>query len=131
SPDDSNYGVEDIPEGMELRRDTIANDGGRVLSNLLLDDVKKASDVDFPTDKTITATFEGFEGFTVTVDLIEDEDQNWVRFRGSAPEATAEPASAAGEDGNEDDESAPPNDWNAIIAELNTKSEGWVYQLPG
>jgi hypothetical protein len=126
SAEDTNYAVEDIPAGMEILRDTIANDGGRVLSNLLLDDVKTRADVEFPEEKTITAIFEGFEGFTVTVDLIEDGDQNWVRIQGTAPSSNSPTASSEG-----DGDGAEAKDWNAIIADLNAKSDGWVFQLPG
>ncbi|MDG2321863.1 MAG: DUF4340 domain-containing protein [Rhodospirillaceae bacterium] len=124
--EDTNYAVEDVPPGMEILRDTIANDGGRVLSNLLLDDVKTRADVEFPEDKTITAIFEGFEGFTVRVDLIEDGDQNWLRFQGTAPGSNSPAASPEG-----DGDGAEAKDWNAIIADLNAKSDGWVFQLPG
>ena len=130
NPDQSNYGVEDIPAGMELRRDTIANDTGRVLSNLLLDDVKEAAAVEFPADQTIKATFEGFSGFVVSVELIEDGDQNWLRFRGDASavqplednQSNPEPAES---------EDSEAKDWVAIIAELNKQTKGWAYQLPG
>ncbi len=125
-PEQANYDVENIPEGMEIRRDTIANDAGRVLWNLLLDDVKLAAGVEFPEDKTITATFEGFEGFSITVDVVEDEDTNWVRFRGQAREEMP-----AGENQSEGKNVSDVKDWNAIIAALNAKAEGWVYQLPG
>lgn len=114
NPEDSNYTVEGIPDGMELRRDTIANDGGRVLSNLLLDDVKNASLVEFPTEQMITATFRGFNDFSIIVELIEDDDVNWLRFRGEIH--------------SQEDES---KDWSSIISELNNKASGWVYQLPG
>ena len=134
-PEQSNYGVENIPQGMELRRDTIANDAGRVLSNLLLDDVKRAAGIEFTEDKTISATFEGFDGFTVVVDLIEDGDKNWLRFRGQGPDAESESvAESVAENAEQDgDGEAAENakDWNAIIAELNQKTNGWVYQLPG
>ncbi len=133
-PVQSNFDVEDVPANMELRRDTIANDTGRVLSNLLLDDVKKAADVDFPADQTITAVFEGFDGFSVTVDLIEDGDANWVRFRGDASAVAQVSESDAGaEDAAEqsDANEAETKDWAAIISELNSRADGWVYQLPG
>lgn len=117
SPEDANYLVENIPADRELRRDTIANDTGRVLSNLLLDDVAKAESVAFPEDQTIRAVFEGFEGFTVSVDLIEDGDDNWVRIAGTAPES-----SEVSEGGT---------DWSQVIADLNARADGWVYQLPG
>lgn len=115
NPEQANYAVENVPDGMELRRDSIADDMGRVLSNLLLDDVKKADGFEFPSDKTIKATFEGFEGFTVTIDLIESGDENWLRFSGIAA-----PADEGGE-----------NPWTDVIADLNAKTDGWVYQLPG
>ncbi len=130
SPDQSNYGVEDIPAGMEVRRDTIANDTGRVLSNLLLDDVKDASEVEFSEDQTIEVTFEGFTGFVVTVDLIEDGDQNWLRFRGDASAVQPLEDNPSDLEPAEGEEVAA-KDWNAIIAELNRQTDGWVYQLPG
>ena len=117
TPEQSNFMVENVPEGMELRRDSIADDMGRVLSNLLLDDVKKAADVAFPEDKTIKAAFEGFAGFTVNVELIEEGDENWLRFRASPP-ADSEAGEAA-------------ETWSKTIADLNALTDGWVYQLPG
>ncbi len=126
NPDDPNYLVENVPADRELRRDTIANDTGRVLSNLLLDDVAKADSIAFPEDQTIRAVFEGFTGFTVTVDLIEDGDDNWIRISGTAPDSPTETEAAEG-----DETGAEARDWSAIIAELNARADGWVYQLPG
>lgn len=123
TPEQPNYTVENVPDNMELRRDSIADDMGRVLSNLLHDDVRALEKVDFAADKTITATFEGFSGFTVVVDLIEDGDQNWLRFRGTSPEPNAN--QETGEAG------VTEKDWNKIIADLNAATEGWAYQLPG
>ncbi|NKB43309.1 MAG: DUF4340 domain-containing protein [Alphaproteobacteria bacterium] len=119
TPEQANYTIENVPAGMELKRDSIADDMGRVLSNLLHDDVKKADGFVFPSDKTIRAKFEGFAGFTVLVELIEDGDENWLRFQGVPPEQTA----------GETDEDA--SNWTQVMAELNTATEGWVYQLPG
>lgn len=124
--DQPNYAVEDVPEDMELRRDSIADDMGRVLSNLLHDDVKAAENIEFSTDKTITATFEGFAGFTVNIDLIEDGDQNWLRFTATAPEPTENQEST---DDSQVDLAA--KDWPQIIADLNATTDGWAYQLPG
>lgn len=122
TPGQSNYTVEDVPADMELRRDSIADDMGRVLSNLLHDDVQSAAGFEFPEEDTITATFEGFDGFTVIVDLVEDGDQNWLRFRGVAPVDGESDAEARNDD---------QRDWNHIITDLNATTEGWVYQLPG
>ncbi len=119
TPDQANYTVENVPTGMELKRDSIAGDMGRVLSNLLLDDVKKRKDVSFSQEETIRATFEGFAGFTVQVELIEDGDENWLRFRGTPPDSGSE---KAGEEAT---------NWTQVITDLNTATEGWVYQLPG
>lgn len=116
TPEQSNYMVENVPPDMELLRDSIADDMGRVLSNLLLDDVKTADAVEFPSDQTIKATFEGFEGFSVTVELIEDGDENWLRFNGMAPNNDAD---------------SDANTWAETIAKLNSLTAGWVYQLPG
>ena len=130
-PEQSNYSVEDIPTGMELRRDTIANDTGRVLSNLLLDDVKAGSAIAFPEEETITATFEGFDGFVVTVDLVEDGDQNWLRFRADASDVAPDEEEASDAETSNGEGETESKDWQAIIAALNTTTDGWVYQLPG
>ncbi|MBT4740081.1 MAG: DUF4340 domain-containing protein [Rhodospirillaceae bacterium] len=114
-----NYTVEAIPAGMVLKRDSIADDMGRVLSNLLHDDVKKADDFAFPSDTTIKATFEGFAGFTVQVDLIEDGDENWLRFVGTPPDKAS--------DINDENET----NWTQVIGDMNAATDGWVYQLPG
>lgn len=116
TPEQANYTVENVPSDMELRRDSIADDMGRVLSNLLLDDVKTADTVEFSSDQTIKATFEGFDGFTVTVELIEDGDENWLRFNGTAP---------AGDSGSDE------SPWAETISSMNIATAGWVYQLPG
>lgn len=119
TPEQANYMIENVPDGMEIKRASIADDMGRVLSNLLLDDVKKADGFEFPKDKTITATFEGFEGFTVTIDLVEVGEENWLRFKGTASAKAPEA-----------DESAE-TPWTQKIADLNAATNGWVYQLPG
>jgi len=130
------FAVEKIPAGRELRRETIANDHGRVLSSLLLDDVTDDKTMAFPQDNVITAVFEGWEGFAVTMWLAEVDGNNWVKVRGdlltSIPEDVVSDEARPGLSA----EASPTvktnaKDWPAVIDEINTRSRGWIYQVPG
>jgi len=130
------FAVENLPAGRELRRETIANDHGRVLSSLLLDDVADDKTITFPQDKTITAVFEGWEGFAVTIWLAEVDGNNWVKVNGELLTSGQEETSPAEEMAVLSAEASPKvkadaNDWPAVIEEINTRSKGWVYQVPG
>lgn len=134
SPNDESFKIQGIPSGREPTTDFVADEVGRILSILMLDDVDKASDVPFPTGKVIKAEFEGFDGFNkVFVDLVEVDDKSWIKLRGesttiqSAPKATPPPTAAAAPDAQPDVQT----DWKSIIAELNARTEGWVFEIPG
>jgi len=118
---DENFLVKNLPDGMELIRESIADDTGRTLSNLLLDDVIQQNEIEFPKDKVIKALFEGFDGFFIEILLLEDGDKNWLKISGEL--------SSEEKIGNEDD--IENNEWNKIISDLNSRTRGWAYQLPG
>jgi len=116
-PDDASFKIQGIPAGREPATDFVADEFGRVLTILLLDDVDNAADVAFPANKTIKAEFEGFEGFKVLVDYAEIDGKNWIKLRGEAAASSAPPAEGA-------------TDWGKAMAELNQRAEGWVFEVP-
>lgn len=136
-PEDTSFKIQGIPAGKEPATDFVADEFGRVLTAMLLDDVKKAADVKLPPDKTIKAEFEGFAGFKVYVDLAEVDGKNWVKVRADytaaapAPAAkttTPPPSAAAAPDAAPNAEAAV--DWAKTVADLNARTDGWVFEVP-
>ncbi|MDX2144172.1 MAG: DUF4340 domain-containing protein [Rhodospirillaceae bacterium] len=122
-PEDTTFKIQNIPKGMEPTSDFVADEFGRVLTILLLDDVEKAGDVILPADKTIKAEFEGFEGFKVFVDYAELDGKNWIKVRGEAaasPEKPVEGTPAA----------ESKTDWVKAMTELTQRGDGWVFEVP-
>lgn len=136
-PEDASFKIQGIPAGREPSTDFVADEFGRVLAAMLLDDVEKAADVKFPADKTIKAEFEGAAGFKILVDLAEVDGRSWVKVRGDsagvavAPAkaaATPPPSAAAAPDAAPVAEQTP--DWSKVIADLNVRADGWVFEVP-
>jgi hypothetical protein len=116
-PEDASFKIQGIPAGREPATDFVADEFGRVLTILLLDDVDKAADVTFPSKKTIKAEFEGFDGFKVLLDYAEIDGKNWIKLRGEAVASSTPPAEGA-------------TDWSKAMAELNQRAEGWAFEVP-
>ncbi len=116
-PEDASFKIQGIPAGREPATDFVADELGRVLAILLLDDVRKASDVAMPANKTIKAEFEGFDGFKVLIDYAEVDGKSWIKVRGEATAPATPPAEGA-------------TDWVKAMAELTARGEGWVFEVP-
>jgi hypothetical protein len=124
APGAQNFSIENLPAGKQPASFYIADDYGRLLNAMLMEDVVPAAEKPLPKDKTITAVVDGAGGFQVTLEMAEIDGENWVRIHGKAPPAdTSAPAAAA----NAVD---LRTDWNAVIAELNSRAEGWVFRVP-
>lgn len=124
APGAQNFSVENLPKGAQPASFYIADDYGRLLTGMSLEDVAPAADKPFPKDKTITAIVDGGDGFQVTVDMAEIDGQSWVKVKGTPPPAD-KPAPA---------DAAKPvdlrTDWAKAIGDMNARAEGWVYQVP-
>lgn len=120
---DASFAILNLPQGMVPTSDFAADDFGRVLSVFLLDDVKKDTGEPLPADKTIRAEFEGFDGFKVKLEYAELDGQNWVRVVAEAPPDGVAPATTEG--GGE-----APVDWQKVMADINARSTGWLFQVP-
>jgi hypothetical protein len=116
-PEDTSFKIQGIPAGKEPATDFVADEFGRVLTLLLLDDVAEASKVPFPANKTIKAEFEGFDGFKVSVDYAEIDGKHWIKLRGEATPPKEPPAEGA-------------TDWVKAMAELNQRAENWAFEVP-
>jgi hypothetical protein len=110
---------------VELKSPTIADDYGRILANATIDDVLPVANKPFEKDKTTTAVIEGFAGFEIDVDNYQADDGNWLKFKGIAPPAQAEPPVPPGTKVTD-----LRTDWTKIINDMNTRTEGWVFKIP-
>jgi len=115
--------IRDIPKDKEPIRDSITDETGRTLFNLMFDDVAQSDLINFPRDKTVMAKFETFDGVEIIINLIEDNDKNWLKISGSYK--NNENANAL------TNEEVTPENWSKVIDALNESSRGWVYQFPG
>jgi len=116
-PTDTGFTIANLPHGKQAESEYAGNEIGHVLSELMLDDVAKAGTVAFPDDKTTTATFEGFQGLHVEVETTENAGNTWLRIHATA---------SAADNGNK----LVGLDWSKVATEINSRSEGWIYQVP-
>lgn len=137
-PDDASFKIQGIPPGKEPSSDFVADEFGRVLALLMLDDVAKADEVPMPPNKTIKAEFEGFDGFKIVLEYLESDGKNWIKVRGEASAdiditqaktaSAPPPSAAAAPDAKPENESKI--DWVRYMAELNQRTDGWVFEVP-
>ena len=142
-PDETNFTVENVPEGRELSYPGVANVIANTLRDLRLDDVA-AADADVP-DETTRATFRTFDGLVVTATAFTRDDEQWVRFEAGVEEPAADEASADETNGADADESAAADaegaqadaaddDGGVDAAEeaerINARVSGWEYRIP-
>lgn len=97
---DTNFTVDNIPEGRELSYPSVANSIASALDNLNLDDVRRAGEgaADSEGDvepSRVTTVFRTFDGLEVTVESTGTEDETWIRLA-----AAAVPAGDAGTSGD-------------------------------
>ncbi len=118
--DQSNFEVEDMPEGRELQYASIANVMGTVLSNLRLQDVEPRGEPDVPV--TITE-WAAFDGLSITAESFELQEEPWVSFS-----VEFQPLPVEGEGVAEDDSNQPAA---AEALELDQRLSGWQYRIAG
>jgi hypothetical protein len=110
----ANFTVENIPEGREIRYDSIANVMDNILESLTLDDVEPLTET---TDEVIVTEFRTFDGLVITARSLERDDSAWASF-----EAGVDPT-------------LPPEseqtraDAEVEATEINERVQGWRYQI--
>jgi hypothetical protein len=110
----ANFTVENIPEGREIRYDSIANVMDNILESLTLDDVEPLTET---TDEVIVTEFRTFDGLVITAQSLERDDSAWASFAAAVdptlpPESEQTRADAAAE-----------------ATEINERVQGWRYQI--
>ncbi len=121
SAKDAGFKIENIPSGKQPASDFAADEYGRVLAVLLLDDVAKADTIPFPKDKTTTAEVDTFEGLHVTLQTTEKDGSTWLKIKAEPPVGGAsKPADGAPD----------AVDWGKVAADINARANGWAFQVP-
>lgn len=147
STEDTDFAVQDLPDGSELSYATVADAIGGVLTALTLEDVEPAADLDPGDGKPVVTRFEMFDGTIVEADAYQLDDATKVRFRVTAEQELANkfisaddslPAEDVQDSGS--DEEAPETgsqddaaDFSSVLSRaenLNAKLSPWVYILP-
>lgn len=120
----TDFDVEDIPEGRELSYSTVANGIGGALNDLELDDVRK----NVAAANAVVTTFETFDGLTISVSSIADGDGNWITLAASA--APADAGDAAADAAADDVEDADEPTAAEQAAQINALADGWQFRVP-
>ena len=123
SPETPNMTIENTPKGVQPAGASAADEYGRMLTGMALDDLAPAADKPFPKGKTISALIEGLVGFQVTLDLAEIDGQEWIRIKAAA--------SGGGDVGLGESKMVDmKTDWDKIMGEMNQRTNGYVFQVP-
>jgi len=150
----TDWELQEIPEGKELRYASVANSLGSGLARLNLDDVVASDAFTFDNPAQATATFWTFDGLKIVVTSQEADDKLYATVEASydpdappglspldmgPPVAQSEEDEATGDgDAEADEATAPdaaeegptPEEVEAEAAELTARSSGWTFILP-
>ncbi len=160
SADDTDFQLQNIPEGREIQSAWSVNSLAGGLSTLQLDQVRPAAEIDWTGASRVKAVTA--DGLLVTAEWNREDDTTWVRFAAAsytpgdavagdaasgaggeaaqAADGTAETGQAAAATGSEQDASEALDDSEAEsgaaaqladrIAAINARVDGWAYVLP-
>lgn len=151
SRSDSEFTLQDIPEGREVDAAYRIGDIGGFIQDLRLDDVQarqKYDEEEFEADNGLSLSVVTFDGLRVLGDLKRRDSEGWLVLRAEVDEeafaeseqaASAQDDEAAGESEESADESDAETsedllDREAIVAEVESFNERWskwAYKLPG
>ncbi len=145
SSSEANFALADVPENKKIKYEFAVNDVAKSFSNLDLDDVVKADDVDFSAAKK--AIMQSFDGLRITLEAAEKDDVTYARLQAEFdPSLVSEDQSSAEkkpeQDANAQDENSTEtgvqvqatlksaDEIQQEVETLNARWSGWAYQLP-
>lgn len=123
SADDTDFQLQQIPDGREVKSSYTVNSIGGSMASLRLDAVVPASDIDWSDAvkiKLLTA-----DGLQVSAQLAAVEDQYWISLSASAylQAGSSEPA-----DAGMDTDVLP--ELTERVNRINERVSGWAYRIP-
>ncbi|MCY4133140.1 MAG: DUF4340 domain-containing protein [Nitrospira sp.] len=154
-PADLDYQVADLPEGLEIESQFTVNNIVSTVTSLSLDDVKPQNEVPLDAQPVVTAVFQTFDGLEGTVQLLRQDDKDYVTVSAAfnaeliwksepekepAPEGESEPQGGeqAEQEARDKKDAAKPEqpkikpqaEVKAEIEALNKRVGAWVYVIP-
>jgi len=150
SADETDFDLEGLPEGREIKSSWAVNSLGSVFSLLNMQSVRPADSVDW--NNAVKLRVLTFSGVEILADLVQSGDEYLLRLHathpaaavvpkaGAAPEAGQEPPVAGADEekpaaGSPDAKSAADiakqaaEDVAKRVEEINDKVEGWAYGI--
>ena len=125
---DASFTITKTPKGKVLVLDELPANIARAVSLLPLDDVSPADKIDF------TGAFQArhhlFDGLVLTSWTVLRDKSRWTRFEASFDPVQAEAAAKAGLL-EKDTKLLKPEAVQKQIAEINARTKGWAFKLPG
>lgn len=85
----TNYAVQDVPQGKELKYDSVGNPLASMISSLRLDEVYPLAEKDPAQHSPIEAEYKTFDGLVVKARAFADGDKRLVNFTASFDEEQA------------------------------------------
>ena len=128
---DTDFLVDDIPEGRELQYTSIGNVTGSALQGLELDEVAAAAATELPNE-VATVIYSTFDGLIITITIATDDGEDpWLRFGAhfDAEQALAfatEPVDPVTADNSIEAADDPIAEAEAVNAAL----AAWRYRIP-
>lgn len=124
-----------VPEGRKVKAESELRALASITDFLILEDVRPASEVDFTTE-TIVDRFVTFDGMELVMEVVEQEDETWVRLSAGEAERAEELDTFVEENKGKDsregriaDQMKTPEEIGKEIASINERIEGWAYRV--
>ncbi|NIM68884.1 MAG: DUF4340 domain-containing protein [Xanthomonadales bacterium] len=124
SADDTDFTLENMPEGRELQSAWAANSLGGMLAGLRLEDVRPEQELDW--SEAVKVRVLQFSGVEVIADAITQDEGHWLRLRAALPEAAAQPATGEAVEADATAGGVTPD----RAAAINARVAGWAYRIP-
>lgn len=113
--------IENLPKNTAAFEDGTADNYGKLLSDMVLEDIVAAADKPFPKEATHVAVIEGVTGWRVEMQMAELDGTHWITLKGFPPTA-----SKPGADKIVD----TSTDWTKAMNDLNTRFGDYAIAVP-
>ncbi len=116
-----NMVIENLPKNTAAFEDGTADNYGKLLSDMVLEDIVAAADKPFPKDQTHVAVIEGVTGWRVEMQMVELDGSHWITLKGFPPAASKPGADKVVDTGT---------DWTKAMNDLNTRFGDYAIAVP-
>lgn len=128
SADQTDFDLADLPEDREIKSSWAVNSLGSVMTLLDMEDVRPDDSIDWTN--AIKLRLLKFSGVEILADLVQQDDQYFMRLNASHPAAAvvSEDIDVSTDQQQIDDQAAM--DVANEVEEINLKVSGWAYVIP-